>query len=100
MGQGNKGGCYKGHQWAGLGGSAGGPGFHGTVAVKLTQRESRNGDAVRAQSDRCSLSFLCTCQAFVAEPGAFVTECHVTFCKVCQVGVGFEWTETGTGKET
>ena len=48
MGQGNKGGCYKGHQRAGLGGSAGGPGFHGTVAVKLTQRESRNGDAMRA----------------------------------------------------
>lgn len=82
------------------GGSAGGPGFYGTVAVKLMQRESRNGDEVIAKSDWCLLFFLCTYQAFVVELEEFVTECHVNFCKVCQVGVDFEWTEIGIDKET
>lgn len=72
-------------------GSAGGPGFHGRVAVKLMHRESRNGDEVIAKSGWCLLLFLCSYQAFVVELGEFVTGCHVNFCKVCQVGVDFEW---------
>ena len=86
------GGCYKGHQREGVwGGSAGGPGFHGRVAVKLMHRESRNGDEVIAESGWCLLLFLCSYQAFVVELGELVTGCHVNFCKVCQVGVDFEW---------
>lgn len=63
------------------GGSAGGPGFHGRVAMKLMQRESRNGDEVIAKSGWCLLLFLCSYQAFVVELGEFVTECQVNFCR-------------------